>query len=136
MAEKLKLEMVTPYGTVLSEEVDDVVAPGVMGEFGILPGHRAMLALLDIGVFSYLKNGKRSYVAINWGYVDVNQDRVTVMVETAEPEDIIDLERAQRAMGRAQKTLETLTEDDKEYKVAEAALHRALIRIQVANRGR
>ena len=132
MAEKLKLEMVTPYGTVLSEEVDDVVAPGVMGEFGILPGHRAMLALLDIGVFSYLKNGKRSYVAINWGYVD----RVTVMVETAEPEDIIDLERAKRAMGRAQKTLETLTEDDKEYKVAEAALHRALIRIQVANRGR
>ena len=136
MAEKLKLEMVTPYGTVLSEEVDDVVAPGVMGEFGILPGHRAMLALLDIGIFSYLKNGKRSYVAINWGYVDVNQDRVTVMVETAEPEDIIDLERAQRAMGRAQKTLETLTEDDKEYKVAEAGLHRALIRIQVANRGR
>ncbi len=136
MAEKLKLEMVTPYGTVLSDEVDDVVAPGVMGEFGILPGHRAMLALLDIGVFSYLKNGKRSYVAINWGYVDVNQDRVTVMVETAEPEDLIDLERAKRAMGRAQKTLETLTEDDKEYKVAEAALHRALIRIQVANRGR
>ena len=95
-----------------------------------------MLALLDIGVFSYLKNGKRSYVAINWGYVDVNQDRVTVMVETAEPEDLIDLERAKRALGRAQKTLETLTEDDKEYKVAEAALHRALIRIQVANRGR
>ena len=105
MAEKLKLEMVTPYGTVLSEEVDDVVAPGVMGEFGILPGHRAMLALLDIGVFSYLKNGKRSYVAINWGYVDVNQDRVTVMVETAEHEDLIDLERAKRALGRAQKTL-------------------------------
>ena len=136
MAEKLKLEMVTPYGTVLSEEVDDVVAPGVMGEFGILPGHRAMLALLDIGVFSYLKNGKRSYVAINWGYVDVIQDRVTVMVETAEREDLIDLERAKRALGRAQKTFETLTQDDKEYKVAEAALHRALVRIQVASRGR
>ncbi|NLC71652.1 MAG: F0F1 ATP synthase subunit epsilon [Desulfuromonadaceae bacterium] len=134
MADKLKLEMVTPYGEILSAEVDDVVAPGVMGEFGVLPGHRSMLALLQVGEFSYLQKGKRNYVAVNWGYVDVDQDRVTVMVETAEPADIIDLERAKRALGRAEEALKKLTDEEKEYKLMEAALARALIRIQVASR--
>ncbi|NLV25051.1 MAG: F0F1 ATP synthase subunit epsilon, partial [Deltaproteobacteria bacterium] len=131
---KLKLEMITPYGEILATEVDDVVAPGVMGEFGVLPGHRSMLALLQVGEFSYLQKGKRNFVAVNWGYVDVHQDRVTVMVETAEPADLIDLERARRAMGRAEEALKKLSDEDKEYKLMEAALARALIRIQVAGR--
>jgi len=134
MADKLKLEMITPYGEILATEVDDVVAPGVMGEFGVLPGHRSMLALLQVGEFSYLQKGKRNFVAVNWGYVDVHQDRVTVMVETAEPADLIDLERARRAMGRAEEALKKLSDEDKEYKLMEAALARALIRIQVAGR--
>lgn len=134
MAHKLKLEMITPYGEILATEVDDVVAPGVMGEFGVLPGHRSMLALLQVGEFSYLQKGKRNFVAVNWGYVDVHQDRVTVMVETAEPADLIDLERARRAMGRAEEALKKLSDEDKEYKLMEAALARALIRIQVAGR--
>jgi F-type H+-transporting ATPase subunit epsilon len=133
MADKLKLEMYTPYGEVLSSEVDDVVAPGVVGEFGVLPGHRSMLALLKVGEFSYLAGGKRNYVAVNWGYVDVDQDRVTVMVETAETADLIDLERAKKALGRAEEALQKLTAEDKEYKVMEAALARAVIRIQVAS---
>ncbi|MBN1140533.1 MAG: F0F1 ATP synthase subunit epsilon [Deltaproteobacteria bacterium] len=134
MADKLKLEMVTPYGEVLTTEVDDITAPGVMGEFGVLPGHRSMLALLQVGEFSYLQKGKRHFVAVNWGYVDVDQDRVTVMVETAEPADLIDLERARKALGRAEEALKKLSDEDKEYKVMEAALARALIRIQVAAR--
>ena len=134
MADKLKLEMITPYGEILATEVDDVVAPGVMGEVGVLPGHRSMLALLQVGEFSYLQKGKRNFVAVNWGYVDVHQDRVTVMVETAEPADLIDLERARRAMGRAEEALKKLSDEDKEYKLMEAALARALIRIQVAGR--
>jgi len=134
MADKLKLEMYTPNGEVLATEVDDVVAPGVMGEFGILPGHRSMLALLEVGELSYLKGGKRNYVAVNWGYVDVDQDRVTVMVETAEPADLIDLERARKALGRAEEVLRGISAEDKEYKLMEAALARAMIRIQVAGR--
>ena len=134
MAEKLKLEMVTPYGEVVSQEVDEITAPGIVGEFGVLPGHTAMLTALKIGEFSYLKDGKRTFIAVNWGYFEVEGDRVTVMVDTAEPQDMIDLERAKVAMGRAEAELKKLSHEDKEYRVMEAALQRALNRIQVASR--
>lgn len=134
MAEKLKLEMVTPYGEVISQEVDEITAPGIIGEFGVLPGHIPMLTALKIGEFSYVKDGKRTFVAVNWGYFEVEEDRVTVMVDTAEPQDKIDLERAKAAMGRAEEGLKQLSHEDKEYRVMEAALQRALNRIQVASR--
>ncbi len=134
MAEKLKLEMVTPYGEVISQEVDEITAPGIIGEFGVLPGHTAMLAVLKIGEFSFLKDGKRTYVAVNWGYFEVIEDRISVMVETAEPQDMIDLERAKAAMGKAEKGLEKISQEDKDYRLMEGALQRALNRIQVASR--
>jgi len=134
MAEKLKLEMVTPYGEVVSQEVDEITAPGIIGEFGVLPGHIPMLTALKIGEFSYLKDGKRTFVAVNWGYFEVEENRVTVMVDTAEPQDKIDLERAKAAMGRAEEGLKQLSHEDKEYRVMEAALQRALNRIHVASR--
>ena len=134
MAEKLKLEIVTPYGEVVSEEVDEITAPGTLGEFGVLPGHIPMLTSLGIGEFSYLKNGKRSFIAVNWGYFEVEENRVTVLVDTAEPQDIINLERAKAAMGRAEEGLKQLSHEDKEYRVMEAALKRAINRIQVAGR--
>jgi F-type H+-transporting ATPase subunit epsilon len=134
MAEKLKLEMVTPYGEVISQEVDEITAPGILGEFGVLPGHIPMLTALKIGEFSFLKDGKRTYVAVNWGYFEVEEDRISVLVETAEPQDIIDLERAKAAMGKAEKVLEKISQEDKDYRLMEAALQRALNRIQVASR--
>lgn len=134
MAEKLKLELVTPYKQVLSEEVDEVTAPGTIGEFGVLPGHTTLLTTLKIGELVY-KQGNQSYhVAVNWGYVEVEDDTMTVLVETAEPADEIDLERARAAMGRAEEALKSLNPDDKEFKVMECALERALIRVQVAGR--
>ena len=134
MAEKLKLELVTPYRQVLSEQVDEVTAPGMLGEFGVLPGHTTLLTTLKIGELVY-KHGNRAYhVAVNWGYVEVEDDVVTVLVETAEPADEIDLERARAAMNRAEEALKTLSPGDKEFKVMECALERALIRVQVAGR--
>ena len=134
MAEKLKLEMVTPYKRVLSVEVDEVTAPGTMGEFGILPGHTPMLTTLKIGELSYRNGGETFHLAVNWGYVEVEAEKVTVLVETAEPADEIDLERAKAALGRAEKALKELSQEDKDFRVMEAALERALIRIQVAGR--
>jgi len=135
MAEKLQLEMVTPYRKVLSEQVDEVTAPGTIGEFGLLPGHTPLLTTLNIGELSYVQDGKISHVAVNWGYVEVENNTVTVLVETAELADQIDLERARNALGRAEEALKTLDSDDKQFKVMEAALQRAMIRIQVAGRG-
>lgn len=134
MAEKLKLEMVTPYKRVLSTEVDEVTAPGTVGELGILPGHTPLLTTLNIGALHYRQEGKTFYVAVNWGYIEVENDTVTVLVETAEPSDQIDLERAKEALGRAEAALKKLSAEEKEYKVMEAALERALIRIQVAGK--
>lgn len=134
MAEKLRLEMVTPYKKVLSVEVDEVTAPGTLGEFGVLPGHTPMLTNLKIGELTYRSGGESFHVAVNWGYVEVEDDKVTVLVETAEPADQIDLARAKAALGRAEEALKALSTEDKSYRVMEAALERAMIRIQVAGR--
>lgn len=134
MAEKLRLELVTPYKKTLSAEVDEVTAPGALGEFGILPGHTPLLTTLQIGELSYRKGGESFHLAVNWGYVEVEEDKVTVLVETAEPADEIDLGRARAALGRAEEALKKLSPEDKDFLIMQAALARALIRIQVASR--
>ncbi|MCK4535593.1 MAG: F0F1 ATP synthase subunit epsilon [Desulfuromonadales bacterium] len=132
MAEKLKLELVTPYKQVLSEEVDEVTAPGSIGEFGVLPGHTTLLTTLKIGELIYKQGNQSYYVALNWGYVEVEDDTMTVLVETAELADEIDLERAKAALGRAEEALKTIDPGDKRFRTMETALERALIRMQVA----
>jgi F-type H+-transporting ATPase subunit epsilon len=134
MAEKLKLELVTPYKRVLSEEVDEVTAPGSMGEFGVLPGHTSLLTTLKVGALTYKKGNETFQVAVNWGYVEVEDNVMTVLVETAEPADQIDVERARAALARAEEALKKLSSEDKEFKIMEAALERALIRVQVASK--
>jgi F-type H+-transporting ATPase subunit epsilon len=134
MAEKLKLEMVTPYKRVLSEEVDEVTAPGTIGEFGVLPDHTSLLTTLKVGELTYKQGGETFHVAVNWGYVEVEDNVMTVLVETAEPADQIDVERAKAALIRAEEALKTLTSEDKEFKIMECALERALIRVQVASK--
>ena len=134
MAEKLKLELVTPYKKVLTEEVDEITASGSLGEFGVLPGHAPFLTSLKIGEFSYRSNSQLFHLAVNWGYFEVENDIVTVLVETAERADEIDLERARAALGRAEEKLTKLTPEDHNYRVYESALERALIRVQVAGK--
>jgi F-type H+-transporting ATPase subunit epsilon len=134
MADKLRLEMVTPYKLVLAEDVDEVTAPGSVGEFGVLPGHTPLLTTLKIVELTYRKGSELFHVAVNWGYVEVEEDRVTVLVETAEPADQIDLARARTALGRAEEALKKLSPEDKDFLNQQAALERAMIRIQVAGR--
>ena len=134
MAEKIKLEMVTPYKRVLSEEVDEVTAPGSVGEFGVLPDHTSLLTTLKVGELTYKQGNETFHVAVNWGYVEVEDNVMTVLVETAEPADQIDVERAKAALERAEEALKKLSSEDKEFKLMEAALERALIRVQVASK--
>lgn len=132
MAEMLRLEMVTPYKQVLAVDVDEVTAPGTLGEFGLLPGHTPMLTTLKIGELTYRQGSELFHVAVNWGYVEVENDKVTVLVETAEPADQIDLARAKEALHRAETAIKSMSPDDVEFTQMEASLERALIRIQVA----
>jgi len=134
MAEKMKLEIVTPYKKVVDMEVEEVTATGKLGEFGILPGHAPFLTSLRIGELSYKFSGKIEHMALNWGYFEVRDDKIIVLVETAEAAEEIDVERAKAALGRAEEKLKHLTPEDKQFKIYEAALERALIRMQVAGK--
>ena len=134
MAEKMKFEIVTPYSKVLDMEVDEVTATGKLGEFGVLPGHAPFLTSLRIGELTYKNNGITEHMALNWGYFEIQDDKIIVLVETAEASAQIDLERAKAALGRAEEALKKLTPEDKQHKIYEAALERAIIRMQVAGK--
>ena len=129
MASTIRLELVTPERLLLSEEVDEVVAPGYEGEFGVLPEHTQFLALLNIGVLWYRKGSVVKKVALGGGFAEVNHERVVVMAETAERADEIDLERARRARDRAEARLKELSLDDGSLAKVRAALQRALARM-------
>ncbi len=134
MAEKMKLEIVTPYKKVVDTDVEEVTATGKLGEFSVLPGHAPFLTSLNIGELAFKNNGVAEHMALNWGYFEIKDDRIIVLVETAETAAEIDIERAKAAQGRAEEALKKLTNEDKQFKIYEAALERAIIRMQVAGK--
>jgi len=129
MASTIRLELVTPERLLLSEEVDEVIAPGYEGEFGVLPEHTQYLAILNIGVLRYRKGSESRRIALGGGFAEVTPERVVVMADTAERAEEIDVERARRARERAEAALKELSLDDETYAKAYAALQRALVRM-------
>ncbi|OGR20389.1 MAG: ATP synthase F1 subunit epsilon [Desulfobacula sp. RIFOXYA12_FULL_46_16] len=131
MAEKLFLEVVTPQKSVVSEEVEIVVAPGSEGEFGALKGHTTFLTSLKLGTLRYKgADGKEKFVFINGGFAEVLPHKVTILAESAERRKDIDVERAMKAKERAEKRLAAKTPDTDLIR-AEAALRRALHRLKM-----
>lgn len=137
MAEKLKFELVSPERQLLSIEVDEVVAPGVEGDFGVLPGHTPFLTGLRIGELVYKINGVEDYVAVDRGFFEVVDDKVTVLAESAELGREIDLEEAIRRKLEAEKSLENARhEDEMKFRNVEAKLKLELMRVSVAEKYR
>ncbi len=134
MAEKIRLRLVTSSRLLLDEEVDEVTAPGASGEFGVLPNHISFLTLLEIGEMNYKQGSDRHNLALSGGYAEVLDNVMTVLANAAEYAKEIDVERAQTAKESAERKIEELNQEDKEFMIAEAALQRALIRMQVAAR--
>lgn len=131
LPESIHLEVVTPEEKLVSEVVDEVVLPGSQGSLGVRPGHTPLLTTLGIGELVYRRGGAKRYVAIAWGFAEVLPDRVSVLAEIAERAEGIDRERAARARDRALKRLrERAAETD--FKRAQVALQKSLIRIQVS----
>jgi F-type H+-transporting ATPase subunit epsilon len=119
---------------LLDEEVEEVTAPGELGEFGVLPNHIAFLSTLVPGELSYKQGNIKTILAISGGYAEVLDNVMTVLAPTAEFAAEIDIARAQQAKEHAEKLLAELNREDKEWKVAEAALQKALVRLQVASK--
>lgn len=134
MAEKIQLKLVTPSRLLVDEEVDEVTGPGALGEFGVLPNHISFLTLLEIGEMSYKQGAERRHLALSGGYAEVLDNVMTVLANAAEYADEIDVERARQAKKRAERRLEGLSHEDRDFISAEAALRRALVRLQVASR--
>ena len=135
MAEKqLLLEVVTPDRLVLSTEAEVVVCPGAEGQFGVLPGHIPFLSALDIGEMYYKAGGKTEYLAVSGGFAEVTGEKVTIVAESAEVGREIDVERARRALERAEKRIAAGKTAEIDWARAEAALRRSLVRAKVAGR--
>ena len=134
MADKIRLRIVTPSRLVLDEEVDEVTAPGELGEFGVLPNHIAFLSTLVPGGLSFKQGGNRVTLAISGGYAEVLDNVMTVLAPAAEFAWEIDSARAQRARERAEKQLAALDLEEKDWQAADAAMRLAQVRIEVASR--
>ena len=140
MAEKLSLEVVTPFRTVLNEDVDSVTLPGIEGEMGILPEHVPLLTTLDAGIMSYVNgNGKTQAIAVHWGYAQVDGNNVRVLAELAETADEIDLPRAQEAEIKAKELLQSgdpptseWEDEESRQKIYENKLSRSVVRQALA----
>ena len=140
MADKLSLEVVTPFRTVLNEDVDSVTLPGIEGELGILPEHVPLLTILDTGVMSYVNgSGNTQAIAVHWGYAQVDGNNVRVLAELAETADEIDLPRAQEAEIKAKELLQSgdpptsvLEDEESRQKIYENKLSRSIVRQAVA----
>ncbi|MFD1708747.1 F0F1 ATP synthase subunit epsilon [Siminovitchia sediminis] len=127
----MKVSIVTPDGPVYNSEAEMVSTKAETGELGILPGHIPLVAPLQIGAVR-LKNGnKTEYVAVSGGFLEVRPEEVTILAQSAETAESIDVARAEAAKKRAEQLLES-KRDDIDFKRAELALQRAMNRIDVA----
>ena len=118
----------------MDEEVDEVTAPGALGEFGVLPNHISFLTLLEIGEMSYKQGAERKHLVVSGGYAEVLDNVMTVLANAAEYAEEVDTERAQKAGERARQKLEELSPEDKEFAAAGHELRRAQVRLQVASK--
>ena len=134
MAENIRLEVVTPEKEVVNDLAQIVMAPGSMGEFGVLSGHTPFMTSLKTGAIHYRdKNGKDRFVFVSGGFAEALPDKVTVLAESAERMEDIDVDRAKAAADRAEQRLSADRAKEKiDTARAKAALERALMRIRIA----
>jgi len=128
-----QLDVVTPQRLVISEQVNEMTAPGSEGEFGVLPGHTPFLATLRFGELWYRKGHVDHFLAVGPGFAEVRPDRVTILVDVAEPAGEIDVSRAQAARAKAE---EHLRRADSNVEAALIEMQRAEVRLEVAKKTR
>jgi F-type H+-transporting ATPase subunit epsilon len=129
----LDVEIVTPNRILLQAQVDELNLPSEWGYIGILPGHTPLLTLLGQGELMYRQHTTQRYMTIFWGFMEVNNDQVTILADIAEPSAEIDRARAESARDRAEDRLRRIHDSDVDFDRARAALSRAMIRLQASS---
>jgi len=133
MADQLKLEVVTPERRLLSESVNSVTVPGRNGEMQILPGHAALISELKTGVLAYNQDGTTFQLHVSGGFVEVSDDRVSVLAEIAERPEEIDAARARLAREHTEKQLSAWSGTEEDFEKARVKLERSMVRLQLAS---
>jgi F-type H+-transporting ATPase subunit epsilon len=136
MADQLQLEVVTPERRVLSEAVNSVTVPGRNGEMQILPGHAALISELKTGVLAYNQDGTTQQLHVSGGFVEVSDDRVSVLAEIAERPEEIDAARARLARDHTEKQLSAWSGTEEDFEKARVKLERSMVRLQLASGSR
>ncbi len=129
----LDVEIVTPERIILQAQVDELNVPSEWGYIGILPGHTPLLTILGQGELMYRQNTAQHYMSLFWGYMEVNDDKVTILAEVAEPDAEIDRARAESARDRAEDRLRRIQDSDVDFDRARSALTRAMTRLQASS---
>ena len=132
MADQLQLEVVTPERRVLSEPVSSVTVPGRNGEMQLLPGHAALISELKTGVLAYNQDGTTQQLHVSGGFVEVSDDRVSVLAEIAERPEEIDAARARLAREHSEKQLSAWSGTEEDFEKARVKLERSMVRLQLA----
>jgi len=134
MADNIRLEVVTPEKQVVNDLAQIVMAPGSMGEFGVLAGHTPFMTSLNTGAIHYRdESGKEQFVFVSGGFAEALPAKVTILAESAERMEDIDVARAKEAVERAEKRLaEGRAKEKVDIARAKAALDRAVVRIRIA----
>lgn len=133
----LYLEVVTPEKVMVSKEVDSVVAPGSLGEFGVLDGHMPFLSGIEPGELRYTSYDEAEHIFVSSGFAEVFENKVSILVDAAEELRNIDVKRAQEALERARKRIEENRGTEAfDLSRAEAALKRANARIAAAGKAK
>ena len=128
----LNLEIVTPEKRVLNEKVDTITIPTASGEIGILPSHAPLISALKSGILSYSVGNKTEKIVISSGFVEVTNDKVSVMADVAESSDEINVEAARLAQTEAEKVLAAWGGTEDEFETEVEKLERAQARLQLA----
>jgi F-type H+-transporting ATPase subunit epsilon len=132
---KLVLEVVTPEGFLLKEDVDEVIAPGEEGYFGVLPGHTPFLTTLGAGQITYRQGTVKHYLTCFWGFCEVLPDKVNILAELGERAEEIDVARAEKAKAQAEDRMKAI-KDEAGYADAHQAYVKAITRLAVARKQR
>ena len=131
MPDTFQLEIVTPEKLVMKEAVEEAQIPGLNGYLGILPGHAPLITELGVGVITYRSGSTTKTLSVAWGFAEVLQDKVTILAETVERPDEIDVARAQQAKEGAEQLLKS-NDPELDYDRAQDDLKRAETRLKVA----
>src|SRR3954453_12784528 len=136
MPEQIQLDVVTPERRLLSEAVEMVTVPGLGGELGILPGHTPLISQLQTGVLSYVQDGRTQQLHVSGGFVEVTDDRVSILADLAERPEEIDVSKARQDRDRLEKSLNAWTGSEEDLEKERINFERSEVRLQLTSGAR